>query len=264
MIPYFQMNQIIMGPIVIQVWGLFVATGIIAGVLLAARLGKKYFLSDEVILDAAIWMMISAFIFARVFHVVFYDLDFYLVNPGEIIKFWKGGLSSTGGFFGALLALYVFVKQRKFKIKEFWPYLDVMAVGLWLGIGIGRIGCFVTHMHPGRLTNSFLGVNFPTGTRFEMGLFESVLGFSLFILFFALFRNLAKIRWGLVVILSSLTYAVTRFFFDFLRATDLPQSDARYANLTPAQWAMAVVILGLTVVLFSVSIRRQKEEGRIA
>ncbi|MEK7624921.1 MAG: prolipoprotein diacylglyceryl transferase family protein, partial [Patescibacteria group bacterium] len=140
MIPFFQLNYFQVGIFTIQVWGLFVAGGIIAGTFLMTRLARKYVLSEDVLLDAAIYILISAFFFARVFHVVFYNLEYYVQYPSEIVKFWHGGLSSTGGFFGALCALYLFVRIRRFSAKEFLPYLDIMGVSLWLGFGIGRWG----------------------------------------------------------------------------------------------------------------------------
>ncbi len=249
MIPFFQINYFQIGPIAIQMWGAFVAAGIVAATLFMMRLAKKYLLSEEVLLDAEIWMLISAFFFARVFHVVFYNLDYYLQYPSEILKFWHGGLSSTGGFFGALLALYLFIKFRHFKAKEFMPYFDIMAVSLLLGFGIGRLGCFITDMHPGRLTNFFLAEQFPFGTRYNLGLLESLVCFALFAIFVWLFPKLIKKRWGLVALYSSLSYATARFMLDFLRATDLPMSDARYGYLTPAQWGMGVIIIALTLSL---------------
>lgn len=271
MIPFFQLNYFQVGWLIIQVWGIFVASGIIAATFYMTHLAKKYVLSEEVLLDATIWVLVSAFFFARVFHVVFYNLDYYLQYPSEIVKFWHGGLSSTGGFFGALLALYLFIKFRHFEAKEFLPYFDIMAVSLWLGFGIGRLGCFMTHMHPGRLITAtagprlgavanFLAVQFPFGTRFDLGLLESLVDFALFAIFVLLFPKLIKKRWGLVALYSSLSYAVARFMLDFLRATDLPMSDVRYGYLTTAQWGMLVVIIGLTAAIIFGKVRRRQKQ----
>lgn len=265
MIPFFQMNYIQVGPLAIQVWGLFVAAGIIAGTTYMTQLAKRYVLSEEVLLDAAIWMLGSAFFFARVFHVIFYNLEYYVQYPSEILKFWHGGLSSTGGFFGAICALYLFVRIRRFSAKEFLPYLDIMGVSLWLGFGIGRLGCFITHMHPGRLTDSFLAVKFPFGVRYDLGLLESLVNFALFGIFVYLFPRLIKKHWGLVALHSSLSYAVARFMLDFLRANDIPMSDMRYGYLTPAQWGMLTIIIGLTGAVILGKMRTlKKNKGEIA
>lgn len=258
MIPFFQYNAILFGPVVLQVWGMCVAAGIVAATLLAVRLARKYVLPEEPILDMIIWALVGAFLMARVFHVVFYNLSYYLQNPLEVFAFWHGGMSSLGGFFGALLTLYIFAKVRHFTLKELWPYFDILSVALWLGWGIGRIGCFLIHDHPGTLTHFVLSVQYPGGARHDLGLYESILGFVLFGVFMLAFKPLIKKRWGLVTVLSSLCYAIARFFLDFLRATDLPNSDARYAMFTPAQWGMLVIILALTFTLFSDKLRQQR------
>ena len=250
MIPFFQFEFIYLGPITIYVWGILVALGITAGIIFAYFFCKKYLLSGEVVLDMAIWVLVGAFIMARVFYILFYNPVYFVQNPEEIIKFWHGGASALGGFMGAALALWLFAKKRKFSWKELLPYLDIGALGLWLGWGVGRIGCFLIHDHPGTLTHFVLGVKFPDGARFDLGLLESILGFILFIVFYLLFKKLIKIRFGLVAGFSVASYAVVRFFLDFLRAaSDFIGGDVRYLALTPAQWGMLAVIIGLTLML---------------
>ncbi len=256
MLPFFQFDKIMVGPVAIHVWGLMVALGIIAAVFLMSYLAKKYILSKEVVVDLAIWIIIFSFVFARIFHVVFYGLDYYLENPLDVFKIWEGGASSFGGFFGAALAVYLFAKKRSLSWNEMLPYFDIGAVSLWLGWGIGRIGCFLTHLHPGKLTNFFLAVNYPAGARHDLGLYESLLGFLLFALCYLLFKSFIKIRWGLVAGFSIASYAVARFFLDFLRASDLPMSDARYFSLTPAQWGMTMILITLTFLAIYGRIKR--------
>ncbi len=256
MIPFFQYNYFLVGPLTIQVWGLFVAGGVLAAVFFGTNLVKKYLLSEDAFLDAAVWVLFSALFFARVFHILFYELEFYVAHPEELIKFWHGGASSLGGFFGAFFALFIFKSIRRFSLKELWPYLDVMTVSLWLGWGIGRLGCFMIHDHPGILSNFFLAVKFPGGSRLDLGLMESLLAFIIFAIYFVNFKWFIKKSWGLVTIFSVMTYAAGRFILDFFRSTDLAFSDVRYAFLTPAQWGMVVIIISLTLVLFSAKIRR--------
>ncbi len=235
------------------------ALGIIAGITFAYFFSKKYLLSGEVILDMAIWVLVGAFIMARVFYILFYNPVYFVENPAEIIKFWNGGASSLGGFVGAGMSLWLFAKKRKFTFKELLPYFDIGALGLWLGWGIGRIGCFLIHDHPGTLTHFILGVKFPDGVRFDLGLLESILGFILFIVFYLLFKKLIKIRFGLVAGFSVASYAIVRFFLDFLRATpDFPGGDVRYLSLTPAQWGMLAVLLALTSVFVLGKMKRTK------
>jgi len=263
MLPYFQIDAVQVGPITLQVWGMWVSLGILVGVYLSYRLATRYFLSPVLMLDLAIWGIIGGLIGARLGHVLFYNFDYYFFHPAEIVKFWHGGASSLGGFLGAAVAIGILVVLRRLKFKELLAYLDIGMLSFWLAWGIGRIGCFFIHDHPGRLSNFFLAVNFPGGARHDLGLYESLFSFLLFTIYYLLFTRLIKIRWGLVFVYSLAAYAVGRFCLDFLRATDLPYSDPRYFYLTPAQWGMAVVFLGLTFYLVWSKITKQKN-GRVA
>lgn len=258
MIPYFEATTISFGPIILRVWGLLVAAGILAGAYLVYRLVKKYLLSEQVMADLVIWVLVAAFIGARIFYIVFYNLEYFLQYPWDMWKIWQGGESSLGGFFGAFVAVYIFMKARKMSWRDLSPYLDVGAMGFWLGWWIGRLGCFFIHDHVGRLSNFFLAVNFPGGARHDLGLYDVLLGLAIFILSALFFQRLIKIGWGNVAGLSFGFYAFARFWLDFLRATDLYVVDSRYGGLTPAQWGMAVVFLGLTFLFVNSRILKRK------
>ncbi|PIT87361.1 MAG: hypothetical protein COU31_03360 [Candidatus Magasanikbacteria bacterium CG10_big_fil_rev_8_21_14_0_10_40_10] len=261
MIPYWQYNIIYFGPIPLQVWGVFVSVGLLSAIFFGYKLARKYLLNGDVIIDMSLWAIIGGLIMARVFHVAFYEPLYYVSNPLDFFKIWQGGASSLGGFVGAGLALWIFARLRKFKLKEILPYFDVAVLSLWLGWGIGRLGCFIIHDHIGRLSDFWLAVNFPAGARHDLGLYDSILGFSLFIVYFLLFKKLAKIQWGLITVFSVMDYAIARFMLDFLRVGDeFPGGDARYYHLTPAQWGMLVIFfgLGLTFVWLWYKLKVQK------
>lgn len=251
MIPFFEFEKIMIGPVAIHVWGLLVAFGIGAAIFYAYKLAGRYLLSQVIVMDMAVWIVVGALIGARLFYAVFYNPTYFIANPIDIIKIWQGGAASTGGFIGALSAIYIFAKARKLKFSDLLPYFDILAVSLWLGWGIGRIGCFLTHLHPGKLTSFFLAVNYPGGARFDLGLYESIVGFALFAIFVFVFKHLVRKRWGLVALYSATAYAAIRFFLDFLRVA--PQEygggDARYWSLTPAQWGMAAILVGLSLLI---------------
>ena len=241
MLPYLEYHAIIAGPITLQVWGLWVSLGVIAGVLLADRLAKKNFLAPQLVWDLAVWALLAALVGARVGHVLFYDPSYYFANPVEMLYFWQGGASSLGGFIGAGLAVWAFAKIRKISFNQLSAYLDVMVPGLWLGWAIGRIGCFFIHDHPGTLSNFLLAVKFPDGARHDLGLYDSILAWALFALCLIFFKKLREQNSGQLFLFTIAIYAFARFWLDFLRATDV-----RYLYLTPAQWGMGVVFLGLT------------------
>lgn len=238
MIPYFTLQTISFGPLEIQTWGLMVALGLLAGTYAASLLARKRGLDAKIIWDIAPWIIFVAFVAARLFHVFFYEPAYFFSHPAEIIAVWKGGLAVSGGLIGAVI-IGVWLLRKKG--ADVLSYADVFAFGLPLGAFIGRIGCFITHLHPGKATNFFLGVMYPNGViRHDLGLYLSLDGLVLFLIFLLLKdKQLPK---GSFVVGYLIWYGVTRFFLDALRATDGAIVDVRYLGLTPAQYVSIVLL----------------------
>lgn len=245
MIPYFHLSTIHFGPIPIQIWGFFVALGILTGAFAAVWMSKQRGQDPKIIWDLAFWVILGAIIFARLVHIV-YEPAVYLASPFELVKIWNGGMSVMGGFIGAVLFGIIFLRARKVDI---FAYVDTAVFGLPLGFFIGRIGCFLLHEHPGRFTNFFLGVQYLDGVRHDLGLYLSLNGLILFAFFLFLTYKKAKIGTYLIVFLF--WKGIARFLFDFLRATDGAIVDVRYFGLTPAQYvAIVMVVLGVWFFVF--------------
>ncbi len=241
MIPFFRLTAIPIGPVHIQVWGLFVAAGILTAAWAGARKARERGLVADTFLDFASWIVIAALVGGRVFHAAAYDPASFLADPWKLFRVWEGGMSSFGGFAGAAVAALLFAKLRR---VDFRKYGDVAAYVLPLGYGIGRIGCFLIHDHPGTLSHSFLSVRYPEGARLDHGLLLSVLGFAIFAWFVSIERR-GKGEKGFLPRFM-VFYGSARFVLDFYRAWDLPGGDARYLSLTPAQYgALLAVALGI-------------------
>lgn len=264
MIPYFNLDIVALGPLKIHVWGLFVALGFLVGLMICLGRAKRLKLKSEIILDLIMWIIVAALIGSRLLYVLIgNELAAYLAKPWLILAIWQGGMTSTGGFLGAAIALLIFYKKRcvfchpekRSDEVSFWPYADILAYSFPFGWIIGRVGCFFTHLHPGRLTNFFFAVNLPTGARWEMALMEIMALLPLTILFL-IFSRKARPP-GFYAIWLMLWYGVMRFVLDFGRAMDLPFADSRYLGLTAAQWGSIILIL-VGLIFF------KKRWGRIA
>lgn len=250
MIPYLEITSIPLGPLTIQTWGLFVAIGIFVGVWMGARMAKRRGLDPAIVWDAAAWIVLGALVMARLSYVAVYDPAPYLADPLSIVAIWNGGMSMFGGFAGAMVAGVLFLRRRKANV---WQYVDSIVYGLPLGIGIGRIGCFLIHDHPGTLTQFFLGVQYPDGSvRHDLGLYESIFGFVLAIVFYILARRGTKPTAFIATFLVA--YGVFRFAGDFLRVLD-----ARYFGLTPAQY-LSVLMIASAVFLVKKQIEASKKQ----
>lgn len=257
MIPHFQFISFQIGPLTIYVWGFFVVLGILTGIFLLYRRG---FFKEDRNLNLILYLMFAAIIGGRLGYVLFYDLFYFLENPIDIFKIWQGGMSSFGGFLAATIVLLIILPKDE-KLK----YLDILTIPfIWVWI-IGRIGCFMIHDHLGRLSNFFLAVRFPDGARHDMALYEILAMVVLLVGCRVSLRLTAargkdqggkpdilkskKLPIGLITSITIIYYTTTRFFLDFLRATDLPNSDPRYFGLTPAQYgSILFFILGIILV----------------
>ncbi|HBO99881.1 MAG: Prolipoprotein diacylglyceryl transferase [Parcubacteria group bacterium GW2011_GWC2_45_7] len=246
MIPYFYVSTFHLGPLALQTWGLVVSIGAAVGIFFAHKRAKRFGLDPNPILDWSFWALISAFVGARFFHVFFYDWSYYGSNPSDIIKFWQGGMSSFGGFSGALIASFIYgwtlIRKKQVSWEKILRYADIIMYWFPLGWGIGRIGCFLTHMHPGRLSSLPIAVAYPGGSRLDMGLTESFFALLIFGLFVILSRR--KYWHGFYLVMFLIIYGAGRFMLDFNRATDLVMSDARYLGLTPAQIGSLTFVIG--------------------
>lgn len=246
MIPWFQWTTISLGPITIQVWGLLVALGLLLATGIIYKRAKKLGHNPEQLLDIIIWMVVGGFIMARIFHIVLYDPSFFINNPIEILKVWHGGLSSFGGIFGAAIGLWIYAKKHKLSKQHILEYLDILSFGAVYGWLIGRVGCVCIHDHWGIPCDCALAIDTPDGPRLDMALLEIIGLLPIAILFF--FTKKKNKPTGFFLAILLIYYGVLRFILDFWRATDIPNPDARYLGLTPAQYAAIIlVILGLQI-----------------
>lgn len=258
MIPWFQYTIWQIGPVPIQVWGFFVALGMVVSFLILAKRAPLYGFKKEPILDTAILMIVFGIIFARVFHVVFYELGFYVDNPLDVLKIWHGGLSSFGGFFGAALGFLYALKKKKISREKILKAIDLFGFAALFGWIVGRFGCVMIHDHMGRPCDCFLAIDSPDGPRLEMAILEIIGLLPLAIVFFVARKKKKPDGWFISILF--IYYGILRFILDFFRATDIPMADARYLGLTPAQY-FAILLVGMGGWLFFKMKREEKKNA---
>ncbi len=126
------------GPFTLHTYGLLVAFGFLAGLLVVMRGSKREGLPTEPVLDLAFVAVLAAIVGSRLLYVLF-NLREYLAEPLRIFKIWEGGLVFHGGLLLAIPACLYFVRRTRLPA---WATADVFAPGIALGQAIGRIGCF--------------------------------------------------------------------------------------------------------------------------
>ena len=236
MIPYYLPPALELGPLRLEAFGLFVAAGVLLGSRIAARQAARDGLDPHALWDFAPWGVGAGVLVGHWVHLFLYHPEELSKSPLQVLKVWDG-LSSFGGLLGGVIAAWFFFRRRGLR---FWDYTDALALALAPGWAVARLGCFAVHDHPGVRTDFPLAVAFPGGARHDLGLYDALWLFLLAAVLFAL-RRAGALR-GRLLPLLALLYAPARFGFDFLRARDLAYVDARYAGLTPAQYACFLLV----------------------
>jgi phosphatidylglycerol---prolipoprotein diacylglyceryl transferase len=278
MIPYIHVPDLHIGPIPLHPFGLLVATGVLVGTSVTTR-RARYLGYDLVQLNSFVtWMLVSAFVLSHVLDSLFYHWDEVRSRPWSLLFLWEG-LSSFGGFVGALLGIvlwkyYVAADgpglRRRAQPVPILPFADLVLSVFPLGWMFGRAGCSTVHDHLGaRATaDTLLAVEHPLRAgdgpvtqfgfiefihghdpRFDLGLLELLFTIVLAACFALTWRR--RVAIGTYVIVSALAYAPVRFAMDFLRIPESEGGDTRYAGLTPAQYGcIALFLYGVAMIFY--------------
>jgi len=144
----------------ISTFGPMMVLGFLAALLLMRRLCKRANLDYTVMTNAALYSLIAGVLGARIFF-VFHHLDKFRGDLLGVIATWRGGLEFLGGVIVATCLLLLYLYFRKLPVRR---YLDIIVIGLMMGLAFGRIGCFLNADCFGKPTTLPWGVRFPYGS----------------------------------------------------------------------------------------------------
>lgn len=133
-------------------YGLIIAFGFALAVMYGAYMAKKWNMSLDGMADVLIWGTIFGIIGARLYYVAF-EWEYYGAHLSEIIQIWNGGIAIYGGIIGALIGAAIGCKIGKINYPNL---LDLGALGLLIGQGIGRWGNFFNQEAFGTNTDTAL------------------------------------------------------------------------------------------------------------
>ena len=104
------------------------------------------------------WIILGVILGGRLGFVLFYQPSYYLANPLDILKVWQGGMAFHGGFLGVVVAGGVFTARHGIPRLQ---AADCIALGVPVGLMLGRIANFINAELWGRPTDAPWGVIFP-------------------------------------------------------------------------------------------------------
>jgi phosphatidylglycerol:prolipoprotein diacylglycerol transferase len=141
--------------------GLGIAIGYLAGAYVLVHEAKKRGITEDQSGAMVFWALVGAIVGARFFYVVAHFGEPGLKTIGDVFAVYRGGISLLGGIFGAVIFAYPLM--RRYKLR-FLQAMDTAAIGLPLGIVIGRIGDLVIGDHLGKPTSWLLAIRYDGGT----------------------------------------------------------------------------------------------------
>ncbi|MEX2573305.1 MAG: prolipoprotein diacylglyceryl transferase [Balneolaceae bacterium] len=152
------------GPIEPRWYGLMFASAFIFGYLLSSKMLRDGGRTPEDIDRLLIYILIATIVGARLGHIIFYDLEYYLRNPQLIPAIWRGGLASHGAAIAIILAMWLYVKKTPG--MTFYWLADRVVPGVAIGGMFIRIGNFFNSEILGKVTDLPWAVIFANIDRF--------------------------------------------------------------------------------------------------
>jgi phosphatidylglycerol:prolipoprotein diacylglycerol transferase len=253
---------ITIGPISIHTYGVMVALGIMAGVLLAEFLHRRNGGEPGRVIDLALIVVICGLVGARTLFILI-NLGYYISNPIETVMLWKGGLVFYGGLAGGTLGLLGCIR---FYHLPLWPILDLGAVAIALGHGIGRLGCFTAGCCYGKPTDLPWAVTFTDPRCLALEVLNQPVHPTQLYSFFFLMGLTGILVWleprkkfpGQGASVYLILYGLFRFGVEFLRADPRGKMDLMGVTLATSQWISIAAVLAGAAIYTALS-RRQKQ-----
>jgi prolipoprotein diacylglyceryl transferase len=208
-----------LGPVSVRWYGFLFAMAFVAGYFIMTWVFKKESRPQPDLEQLSVYMIFGTVIGARLGHCLFYNPEYYLANPIEILKVWEGGLASHGAALGILSALYLFSKKKK-NYPMLWT-LDRIVIVVALAGTFIRLGNLFNSEIIGRPTEvswAFIFTAVDNIPRHPAQLYESIAYFIIFlILLFMYYKGIEKNKTGLLFGLFLVLVFTFRFFIEFLK-----------------------------------------------
>lgn len=148
-----------LGPIKVGWYGVLFAVGLIVfGGGILSKMWEHEKLTEKSFNLLVIYVLIATIVGARLGHCLFYEPEYYLANPIEILKTWEGGLASHGGVIGIIIAVWIYSRKVS-KQSMLWTF-DRLCVPTGLVAAMIRLGNLMNHEIYGYATD------LPWGFRF--------------------------------------------------------------------------------------------------
>ncbi len=226
-------------------YGFMLLIGFVLALKFAERRADQEGISREQLFDLAFWILICGIAGARTFyllqygHEVFRDTHGIAATVGAALNLSQGGIVLYGGLLAGAAAYFAFCYKRGLSPLR---VADVLTPSVFIGVGFGRLGCFLNGCCYGDRCELPWAVQFPRNSltwnvllnegfldqssQWTMPLhptqiYSSINAFLLAWVTATYFRH--RRRPGEVFALALILYPLTRFTIEFIRGDELGQ-----------------------------------------
>jgi len=242
-------------------YGLLLAIAFLLGIQVFLLRARARGLPEDAMQSLSLVLLVFAIVGGRALFVLTHWSD-YAADPLGIVRLWEGGLMLYGGYLAAISAGIVYLKRRGLPI---WRVGDAAAPSMALGVGLGRIGCYLNGCCFGLPTTLPWGVQFPeaSGASYVFPgvalhpsqIYQSGAALLLFVLLLALDRKRRFDGW---LFWSYIAFdAGVRFVIDFTRYYDATSSIGAMGGLSfNVNQILSAGLILLSIVMLTILSRR--------
>lgn len=239
------------GSFAVRWYGLLFASSFLFGYIILNRVFRNENLKQEVLDRLTVYMAIGVVIGARLGHCFFYEPAYYLSNPIEILKIWRGGLASHGAAIGILIALWLFIRKEK---KDYTWVIDRIAIVVALSGFFIRMGNLMNSEIYGVETNLPWGFVFlrngETAPKHPTQIYEGLAYLLIFVLLHRLYwRKKGEHIQGLLISLLMILVFTARFFIEFLKEDQVAFESTMKINM--GQWLSIPFVIAGAIWLYA-------------
>lgn len=249
------------GAISIRYYSLCWLSAFIVGVFVLRKVYIKEKLDSKLLDSLVIYIFLGVLIGARLGHCLFYDFDYYVSHPLEmILPFGKdqlgnwsikgyAGLASHGGIAGIIIAIFIYCWKNKVLV---WDILDKLALVGPLGGACIRVGNFFNSEIIGKPTDSPIGIVFKQVDnlpRHPSQLYEAFSYILIFILVYYIYtRKRKKHSPGFVFGVTITFVFISRFLIEFSKIVQSPFEENLPIDMGQIL-SLPFIIIGVSILL---------------
>ncbi|HHT22638.1 MAG TPA: prolipoprotein diacylglyceryl transferase [Bacteroidales bacterium] len=259
------------GPLTVRWYGALWAIGIFLALILVSKLYKHEKYPESWMDKQFFYMVIGVIVGARVGHCLFYEWHLlpqpveilgitfkygnpFLAKPWEMLYVWQGGLSSHGGAFGLMAAMYFY--NKKVTKKGFIWGFDRLVIGVAVAGACIRLGNLMNSEIYGGVTNmpwGFIFVRDPQGDglpHHPTQIYEMLYCLITFaIIWWMYWKKQAYKRVGLIFGVFLIGIFGTRFLLEFIKLNQEAFENGMWLNMGQIL-SIPFILWGLYLIFF--------------